>query len=174
MIGVFLSLAVFMYKSMRPTIASLCRDEDDAHRECGMRRLRECEYLAVVRFDGPLFFANASYLEDRIAQIRVSKPKLRHILLVANGISELDASGEEALSLMVDRLKSAGIQISLSGVNESVMAVLRRTHLYEKIGREHFHVTSSRAITLVHERVHQDFEQPECPLAMRHETAQSG
>jgi len=174
MIGVFLSLAVFMYKSMRPTIASLCRDEHDAPHECGMRRLRECEYLAVVRFDGPLFFANASYLEDRIAQIRLSKPKLRHILLVANGISELDASGEEALSLMVDRLKSAGIEISLSGVNETVMAVLRRTHLYEKIGREHFYATSSRAITLVHERVHQGADQLECPLTVGHETAQSG
>jgi len=174
MIGVFLSLAVFMYKSMRPTIASLCRDEHEAPHECGMRRLRECEYLAVVRFDGPLFFANASYLEDRIAQIRLSKPKLRHILLVANGISELDASGEEALSLMVDRLKSAGIQISLSGVNETVMAVLRRTHLYEKIGREHFYATSSRAITLVHERVHQGADQLECPLTVGHETAQSG
>ncbi len=171
MIGVFLSLAVFLYKSMRPTIVSLCRDEDDAHRECGVRRLRECEYLAVVRFDGPLFFANASYLEDRIAQLRLSKPKLRHILLVANGISELDASGEEALSLMVDRLKSAGIEISLSGVNETVMAVLRRTHLLEKIGKEHFYATSSRAITLVHQRVHAGSDQADCPLTVLPEAA---
>jgi MFS superfamily sulfate permease-like transporter len=170
MIGVFLSLAVFLYKSMRPTIASLCRDDDDAHRDCGARQLKECEYLAVVRFDGPLFFANASYLEDRIAQIRMSKPKLRHILLVSNGISELDASGEEALSLMVDRLKSAGIEISLSGVNESVLAVLRRTHLLEKIGRDHFYATSSRAIGLVHQRVHEGRADEECPLTVLTET----
>jgi len=174
MIGVFLSLAVFLYKSMRPTIASLCRDQDDAPRECGVRRLRECEYLAIVRFDGPLFFANASYLEDRIAQIRRSKPKLRHILLVSNGISELDASGEEALSLMADRLKSAGIELSLSGVNESVMAVLRRTHLLEKIGKEHFYPVSSRAVTLVHERAHAGDDQMECPLAALHKPPAAG
>ena len=164
MIGVILSLGVFLYKSMRPTIASLCRDQDNTHRECGMRALKECDYLAVVRFDGPLFFANASYLDERIAQIRQSKPKLRHILIVANGISELDASGEEALSLLSDRLRSAGIEMSLSGVNESVMKVLRRTHLLEKIGKDHFYPTSSRAIILVHQRVHKDSEQPVCPL----------
>jgi MFS superfamily sulfate permease-like transporter len=162
MIGVLLSLGVFLYKSMRPTIVSLCRDEDDTQRDCGMRKLRECAYLAVVRFDGPLFFANASYLEERIAQIRLTKPELRHLLLIGNGISDLDASGEEALSLLVDRLRSAGIQISLSGVNESVMAVLQRTHLLEKIGRERFYPTTSKAIALVHRLAHADGGEQEC------------
>ncbi len=174
MIGVVLSLGVFLYKSMRPTIASLCRDQDNDPHECGKSSFRECEFLAVVRFDGPLFFANASYLEDRIAQIRLSKPKLKHILLVSNGISELDASGEEALSLMVDRLKSAGIEISLSGVNETVMAVLHRTHLYEKIGKDHFYAVSSRAISLVHRRVHEGGDRSECPLTMVTEQTGTG
>lgn len=176
MIGVVLSLMVFLYKSMRPTIASLCRDKDINSLECGRRKLKECEYLAVVRFDGPLFFANASYLEDRIAEILLAKPKLQHILLVSNGISDIDASGEEALSLMVDRLKSAGIQISLSGVNESVRAVLRRTHLLEKIGREHLYTISSRAITLVHQRVHEGNESSmaECPMTVLPEVTEKG
>lgn len=176
MIGVVLSLMVFLYKSMRPTIASLCRDKDIDSLECGRRKLKECEYLAVVRFDGPLFFANASYLEDRIAEILLAKPNLQHILLVSNGISEMDASGEETLSLMVDRLKSAGIQISLSGVNESVREVLRRTHLLEKIGREHLYTISSRAITLVHQRVHEGNESSmaECPMTMTSEVTEKG
>jgi MFS superfamily sulfate permease-like transporter len=176
MIGVVLSLLVFLYKSMRPTIASLCRDKDIDSLECGRRKLKECEYLAVVRFDGPLFFANASYLEDRIAEILLAKPNLQHILLVSNGISEMDASGEETLSLMVDRLKSAGIQISLSGVNESVREVLRRTHLLEKIGREHLYTISSRAITLVHQRVHEGNESSmaECPMTMTSEVTEKG
>lgn len=176
MIGVVLSLMVFLYKSMRPTIASLCRDKDINSLECGRRKLIECDYLAVVRFDGPLFFANASYLEDRIAEIRLAKPKLRHILLVSNGISEMDASGEEALSLMVDRLKSAGIKISLSGVNGSVRAVLRRTHLLEKIGKEHMYTVSSRAITLVHQRVHEgnESELADCPMTVAPEVTEKG
>ena len=98
------------------------------------------------------------------------------MLLVSNGISELDASGEEALSLMVDRLKSAGIQISLSGVHGSVREVLRRTHLLEKIGKEHMYTISSRAITLVHQRVHEgtESELAECPMTVAPEVIEKG
>ena len=65
MVGVVLSLLVFMYKSMRPTIVSLSRHENEAFRSSFAHQLAECRYVDLVRFDGPLFFANASYLEDR-------------------------------------------------------------------------------------------------------------
>ena len=35
----------------------------------------------MVRFDGPLFFANASYLEDQIRNRRQSKKGLKHIII---------------------------------------------------------------------------------------------
>ena len=47
--------------------------------------------------------------------------------------------GEETLSLLVDRVRSAGIDISFSGVNESVLKVIKRTHLLEKIGDDHIY-----------------------------------
>jgi len=128
MIGVVLSLMVFLYKSMRPKMAFLSRDAGQALRCATDHGLEECQYIAMLRFDGPLFFANASYLEDQIADIMLKKKTLRHIILVSNGINDIDASGEETLSLLVDRIRSAGIDISLSGVNETVMKVLERTH----------------------------------------------
>jgi sulfate permease, SulP family len=74
MIGVVLSLMVFLYKSMRPSVVSLARAEDEALRCVTTHGLRECQYVAMVRFDGPLFFANASYLEDKITEImRIKK-----------------------------------------------------------------------------------------------------
>ena len=63
-----------------------------------------------------------------------AKKDLKHIVIVANGINDIDASGEETLSLLVDRIRSAGVDVSLSGVNEAVMQVLKRTHLDAKIG----------------------------------------
>lgn len=164
MIGVFLSLAVFLYKSMRPTIVSLSKADDDALRDAGFHGLKQCEYIAVVRFDGPLFFANASYLENRVSEIRSDKPKLKHILLVCNGISDMDASGEESLSLLVDRTRSAGIDFSLSGVNRSVMAVMKRTHLLAKIGEDHVYPTTNMAIYAIHDQTHSGEEEDACPL----------
>jgi anti-anti-sigma regulatory factor len=164
MIGVVLSLLVFLYKSMRPGVASLARAEDQALRCAETHGLKECEYIAMIRFDGPLFFANESYLEDEIMKIMKDRPYLRHIVIVSNGINDIDASGEETLSLLVDRIRSAGIDVSLSGVNETVMKVLKRTHFMEKIGEENLYPTMEQAIDKVYDDTHKQGGESICPL----------
>ena len=163
-IGVILSLLVFLYKSMRPKMAFLSRDKDQSFRCSIDHGLQECKYIAMLRFDGSLFFANSSYLEDQIAEIMLEKKSLRHIILVSNGINDIDASGEETLSLLVDRIRSAGIDISLSGINESVMKVLKRTHFLEKVGDDHIYPTMEKAISSVHEKSHEGGDEAVCPL----------
>ncbi len=164
MIGVILSLGVFLYKSMRPKVVSLARAADEALRCVTTHGLKECEHVAMVRFDGPLFFANSSYLEDKMMELMRAKSNLKHIILVSNGINDIDASGEETLSLLVDRIRSAGVDISLSGVNEEVMKVFRRTHLPEKIGEDHIFPTMEKAITAVHPESHRLSTEQACPL----------
>jgi MFS superfamily sulfate permease-like transporter len=126
--------------------------------------LKECRYIDVVRFDGPLFFANASYLEDQIRHRRRTKKHLKHIIIAAGGINDIDASGEEALSLTVDRVRSAGIDISFTGVNESVMTVIKRTHLLAKIGEDHIYTSMKKAINAIHEKTHKGGSEANCPL----------
>ncbi|MBT8372365.1 MAG: hypothetical protein KJO34_15470, partial [Deltaproteobacteria bacterium] len=70
----------------------------------------------------------------------------------------------ETLSLLIDRARSAGIDISLSGVNDSVMAVLERTHLVAKIGRDHIFPNSYNALRSIHEKTHKNSEAENCPL----------
>ena len=164
MIGVALSVAVFLRKSMRPTVMSLSRHDDDSLRAALIHDLEECKYMDVVRFDGPLFFANASYLEDQINERLQAKRHLKHIVIVSNAISDMDASGEETLSLIVDRVRTAGVEISFSGINESVMDVLERTHLIERIGRDHMYPTMELAIRAVHAHAHDNGDEQKCPL----------
>ncbi|MFO7987549.1 MAG: SulP family inorganic anion transporter [Desulfatiglandaceae bacterium] len=164
MIGVALSLGVFLYKNMRPKVVSLSRHEDEALRCVTTHGLKECPYISMVRFDGPLFFANASYLEDKVTEFMRSKKDLKHIIIVGNGINDIDASGEETLSLLVDRVRSAGVDISMSGVNESVMEVLERTFFIAKIGRDHLYPTMEKAIESVHKEAHPLGKEEFCPL----------
>jgi sulfate permease, SulP family len=163
-VGVGLSLAVFLYKSMRPTMASLSLSTDKGLHDALTFGLKTCQYIDVVRFNGPLFFANSSYLEDQIANHRKNQPELKHILLVCNGINDIDASGQETLSLMIDRARSAGIDISLSGVNDAVMTVLERTHLTAKIGPDHIFPNTDTALRAIHAITHKNSEEENCPL----------
>jgi len=163
MIGVALSLGMFLYKSMRPKVTTLSMYPDRSYQSARDFGLRECRHIAVIRFDGQLFYANAGYLEDQVSEKMMSMPELRHFLIVSNGINDMDASGEETLSLIVDRVRSAGYGISFSGVNENVLAVMKRTHLLEKIGEENIYPSLERAVESIHSKAHTQCEDS-CPL----------
>jgi hypothetical protein len=64
----------------------------------------------------------------------------------------------------VDRIRSAGLDVSLSGVNEAVMRVLKKTHFPEKIGDDHIFPTMERAISAVHYGTHKEGQEESCPL----------
>ncbi len=164
MIGVLLSLGMFLYKSMRPKVTLLSMAEDQSFKSARDYGLKECRHIAVLRFDGQLFYANAGFLEDSINNLIESKPELRHILIVGNGINDMDASGEEMLSLIVERVRSAGYDISFSGLNEKVLSVMQRTHLLEKIGEENIFPTVAQAVESIHVRAHTQCGAGACPL----------
>ncbi|KHK01498.1 Sulfate permease [Desulfovibrio sp. TomC] len=164
MIGVALSLGVFLYRNMRPMVSSLARTEKGELRDATLYGLALCPHVDVVRFNGPLFFANASFLDESITSRLQSKKKLKHIIMVAKGINDMDASGEEALSLVIDRCRSRGVDISLSGVNDTVMAIMSRSGLLNKLGLDHIYATVEKAICSVHDNTHQDSTEARCPL----------
>jgi MFS superfamily sulfate permease-like transporter len=164
MIGVVLSLGVFLYRSMRPRVVDLSLGLDKALHDAVTHGLNECRYIGVVRFDGPLFFANASYLEDQIRQRRKSKTELKHIIICAEAINDMDASGQESLALVVERVRSAGIDISFSNIHQPVMEVLKRTHLLYKIGEDHIYPSLEQAIRAIHQQTHKDGSETACPL----------
>ncbi len=169
MIGVSLSMGVFLYKSMRPVVASLAMSEEKVLKSAEHYRLKGCQHIAVIRFDGSLFFANASYLDEQVSKYRIERPDLRYILLDASGINDMDASGEEALALLVDRVRAAGIGFAMSSVKGQVMDVMERTHLLDKIGMENLFPDTAAAVKEIIYRIHHHTDLPEggcksCPL----------
>ena len=160
MVGVALSMGVFLYKSMRPVVAKLSMYKDGSLQSAEHHRLRGCRHIAVVRFDGALFFANASYLDEQIIKYRNDMPDLRYVLLDASGINDIDASGEEELALLVDRLHAAGYGFGVCNAKGPILDVLDRTHLFDKIGRENFYPDTKAAVADIVNKVH---EQPDLP-----------
>ena len=63
-VGVLLSLGLFLFRTMRPRISVLSRDPDGTLRDAKVRQLATCENISLIRFDGPLFFANTGYFND--------------------------------------------------------------------------------------------------------------
>lgn len=169
MVGVALSMAVFLYKSMRPVVSSLSMNEEKVLQSSEHYRLKGCRHISVVRFDGALFFANASYLDEQVAKFRDEQPDLRYILLDARGINDMDASGEEALEMLFKRVRSAGLGFAMCGIKGQVLNVMERTGLIGKIGTEHIYADSKAAVAALIEQIHDGTDLPkagcgDCPL----------
>lgn len=169
MVGVFLSMTIFLYKSMRPVVTSLSLNEEKVLKSADYYRLKGCRHISVVRFDGALFFANASYLDEQVLKFRNNQPDLRYILLDARGINDMDASGEEALAMLVKRIRSAGMGFAVCGVKGQVLDVMERTGLYDEIGSDNIYADSRAATTAIIEKIHKGTDLPEggcgnCPL----------
>jgi sulfate permease, SulP family len=169
MVGVVLSMVIFLYKSMRPVVASLSMSEEKVLKSADYYRLKGCRHISVVRFDGALFFANASYLDEQVLKFRNERPDLRYILLDARGINDMDASGEEALAMLVKRVRSAKLGFAICGLKGQVIDVMERTGLYHEIGEENIYADSREATAALVEKIHRGTDLPEggcdnCPL----------
>jgi MFS superfamily sulfate permease-like transporter len=164
MVGVGLTFAMFIYQHLRPRVALLSKSKDDTLRDALKEGLRECDHIAVVRFDGSLIFTNATYLEDKVLSYIAEKPDLMHILIASKGINDIDASGEDAISILIDTVRGSGREISFCGLKEEVLAVMERTHLIDKLGRENIYPNTRPALESIYRQIHSKGDCGDCPL----------
>ena len=164
MIGVGLSIILYLIRGMKPKINLLSKHPDGTFRNRERFGLAQCKHIAIVRYNGSLFFANVNYIEKEVLNVMNTMPELRHIILVGNGINELDASGEEMISMLVNRVREAGKDISFTGLNDNVLDTMRRSYLYEKIGPDHFFRNVTSAVESLHAPMHLNSTEPACPL----------
>ena len=155
MVGAGLAIGLFLYRTMRPRVAHLGRFEDGTLRDLNVHPdLPTDENIIVVRFDGSLYFANVSFFEDTILGALADKPTAKYVLVVGDGINQLDASGEEVLHQMVDRLRDGGVTLVFSGLKRQVLEVMRHTGLFEVIGGEkNLFATEDMALADIYDRL---------------------
>jgi len=146
LLGGGLSVALYLYRSMRPRVALLSRHADGTLRDARAHGLPSSDRVVVFRFDGNLYFANVPYFEDAILEAVAARPNATHLLIVADGINEIDASGEEVVRHLVERLREGGLQVTFSGLKRQVLQVMENTGLYQRIGEANIYRTEDMAI----------------------------
>lgn len=151
--GIILSLALLLYRMMRPHIATLGLHRDGTLRDAHRHHLPSLHpKLGAIRFDGALRFVNVSYFEDALLTYERENPAVRYILVKCNGINYLDASGVEMLFNLISRFKNNGITLGFSGLKKQVQEVMDNTGLNRAIGAENIFATSQEAFDQLHQR----------------------
>jgi sulfate permease, SulP family len=102
--------------------------------------------VAVIRFDGGLFFATADALEDRLRGIIHTQPDLTGIVLDCGGINFVDSQGAAKMAELVILVRDAGVNLHLTRVKPGVVAVLERDGVIEALGADRIHGNIPRAV----------------------------
>jgi len=154
LVGAGLAITLFLLRTMKPRVALLGRYGDGTLRDISVNPgLPTSPHVMAMRFDGSLYFANVSYFEDAVLEALAERPSTRAVLIVGDAINQLDASGEEIIHHLVERLRAAGVMLVFSGLKRQVMGVMRQTGLIEAVGEENIFATEAQAITAIYERL---------------------
>ena len=151
--GILVSLGLFIYGRMRPTLEVIEPASAQFAREAPgdvPEKLRAV--IGVIRFDASLVFVNVSYFEDAVLQLERRHPRLPFVLISASSINDLDASGVELIASLLEGLSKNGSTLVFSGVKPRVRGVLTRTGLAERIGLENFFADDHAAFAALAER----------------------
>lgn len=147
LVGVVLTIFVFLHGTMRPRAEILGRTHDGALAGAISHDLAPVsENFVVMRFDASLVFINAAYFEEAVMNALSQFPKARAVMVVGNGINRIDASGEEKLRALAKDLRAAGVRLVLAGLKKPVRDALDRAGLDEVIGRDNLFATKEAAL----------------------------
>ena len=145
-VGVLLSLGLYLYRTMRPRFVELSVHDDGTLRSAAAFNLSTCDFMSILRFDGSLYFANAGYFETKVLGHVADKDKLEHLIIDCEGINEIDATGMEMLEGLTERMNTAGVILYFARAKQQVLDCFRESGFMEHLGMDHFFRTRTEAI----------------------------
>ena len=147
--GVALSVAVHVYRSMRPHLAVLGRIKG-TNSFRNLARFPEAEEpkgMLVIRFDGPLYFANITYFQAWIDDLIAEREDRIHTVLInAEGIARIDSSAAYGLEQFIRTQRGRGLTVRFAGLIGPARDTLKRAGLMELIGADNFFLDVPKAV----------------------------
>ncbi|SEU08018.1 SulP family inorganic anion transporter [Paracoccus homiensis] len=148
--GVLTSLFAFLRKSATPLVAVLTPSEEQGHRSlrAAIRyNLSQCPQIAILRVEGPIYFASLEAIEERSQQIEQRFGARSNLVLYLRGVGLIDLAGADCLISLSRRHRARGGNVRIVATYEGVVSILLRTHVLEVLGAEKLVMSKNSAIS---------------------------
>ncbi len=155
LLGVMLSLVIYLNRTSRPKIYPRVPDPTEPRRKFTTNSmLPECPQLKLIRIDGSLFFGAISHVIETLAVFEQQNPGQKNLLLLAQGINFVDLAGAEFIENEAKRRKALGGRMFFYRVKEGVCQELRKDDALLEIGEENIFNSKEIAIkTIIEEHL---------------------
>ncbi len=148
-VAIALSIANFVRKAWRPHSTELGKVDGISgyHDRARHPEATVIDGLLLVRYDAPLFFANAPDFGRRLQRMMrdVGRP-IRRVVVVGNAITDIDSTGAEILEDVLEDLGQRGVTFAFAGLKGPVKDRLRSYGLYDEIGDDNFFPNTISAV----------------------------
>ncbi|CAL5081770.1 unnamed protein product [Urochloa decumbens] len=145
LVGVGFSLAFVIHESANPHIAVLGRLPGTTVYRNTLQYPEAYTYngIVVVRIDAPMYFANISYIKDRLREYELNLPnsnrgldvgRVYFVILEMSPVTYIDSSAVQALKDLHQEYKARHIQIAIANPNRQVHLLLSRSGIIDLIG----------------------------------------
>ena len=101
--------------------------------------------LLILRVDGRVYFGNAQRVSEKMNAL-IAEQRPRVVLADCSGVSDLEYSVLHALLEVDDRLSADGVTLWLSALNPAARAVMDRSPIGRRLGRERMHFNTETAV----------------------------
>lgn len=125
--GVVLGLSHFLYLRLHPRIVEVGLHPDGSLRDRHAWKLEPLgPRIYALRMDGELDFASSTWFEEAIVDHVAAHPATRHVVLLAQPVNRIDATGVETFMQLRAMLQDRGIALHLAGLKLPVERVLQK------------------------------------------------
>ncbi|KAL9351618.1 hypothetical protein Peur_054298 [Populus x canadensis] len=175
LVGVGVSLAFVIHESANPHIAVLGRLPGTTVYRNIQQYPEAYTYngIVIVRVDAPIYFANISFIKDRLREYEADVDKsARHgpeverihfLILEMSPITYIDSSAVQALKDLHQEYKSRDIEICIANPNQDVLLTLTKAGIVELIGKEWYFVRVHDAVQVCLQHVQSLNQTPKNP-----------
>jgi len=154
MLGVFLSLVIYLHRASRPRVRVRVPDPRLPKQRFNTDpSLPECPQFKMVRIDGPVFFGAVNYVAERLRIIAKHNSAQKHLLIMARTISFIDVAGAEMLAHEASLRRKAGGQLYFHQLHDTAQELLERGGYLEDVGEENIFFTKGEAISEIFQRL---------------------
>ena len=148
LLGIALSLVLYLQRTSRPALRSIIPDPQSPLRQFRERRSgeAECPQLRLLRIEGSLYFGAVDHVGDYLQRIAEQRPEQKHLLVLSKSMNFIDVAGAELLAREAAARRARGGGLYFHGLRESASKMLTGRAFAGRVGPDAVFATKGQAI----------------------------
>lgn len=146
--GKFQDLGANSDEAMRDNLAEVLPEGIPAAGELAQPPGHTVPGLLIYRLYGPLIFANARYVMERLeTMVEETDPPVKWVIIDAQAITDMDITAAQRFADLHRKFEESGIDVKFADATRPFVEQLNKVGISEAIGSQEFYISVKKAVS---------------------------